>query len=338
MIKISYREVFAISPVLYHFTTIYKAANILKDDEFKLSSALGKKAEEEHVEGRKWYYLSTTRHRLGGYHKDTDNAGWLLMNLDGVGLAHNYSGKPIDYWGENFRKVDPTKMEAEDRIYSTKPVIPNASKYIESIHIMGPRRIYDTKKKDFMGGSQLYQDKTEGSIEDFMEEISPLVKLANARGVKIFVYTDPKEWLSQDKSKAIDISRAVFSTNKEVLPSGYSRGNKPFPFMEMLEDLYNAHSKDMLTNPKAKTLADSNYFLNYTGKPSDSFHYEIQSDIMPDFVNYDGGKNVSADKIVEMMKRTDSKNIPDLFAKLAAKWRKIYEQESSKRLVAKRHD
>jgi hypothetical protein len=114
-----------ISKIVYHRTYDRPMSKILISDKFYLSSAEATDAENKLGPGV--YYLSTARTRYGRY---TD--GNVIITLDGQKLSYKYKGKALDYW--EGMGTDP-KREQEDRIYSPKKEINNASKYILKVDI-----------------------------------------------------------------------------------------------------------------------------------------------------------------------------------------------------------
>jgi len=139
-----------LSPVLFHYTSPEALRSILRKNEFRLSPDIGSDDEISHRKGGKddrsgrYYYMSTARHKIGGFSKDR-KAGVMLV-LDGVKLGYNYAGRPIDYVGQSigyessedkpFSAGSRERSEAEDRVYSRESTIPKASKYIREIHIL----------------------------------------------------------------------------------------------------------------------------------------------------------------------------------------------------------
>lgn len=140
----------AITDIIFHYVSGYRLVNWLEKNEIILAADFSSGRESELSGKQKYFFLSTTRSRLGGYHRNPARMS-ALVTLDGRKLNQKYSGKPVDYWGWEFRKtaVDPKASaqekdsskgawEQEDRIFSTEPTIPNAKDYILKIDLLLP--------------------------------------------------------------------------------------------------------------------------------------------------------------------------------------------------------
>jgi len=177
-----------ISPIVYHFMGIRNAASVLKQDKFRLTAAAGTGAEKALQKGDRMYYLSTTRHKLGGYHIDNSWSG-VIFELDGDKLSQNHTGKAVDYWGPEFYGQPggkgPEKKEAEDRVFSRKPYIANASKYIKSVHV-------------------LYDEKGQKSHESMAIDVRRMFIAAKRSGIPAYLYVDKQDWLVHDTRKAVN--------------------------------------------------------------------------------------------------------------------------------------
>jgi hypothetical protein len=198
-----------ISDIVYHSTSIFKLNQILKTNKFNLSTDLGTGADADLDKNRnKFFYFSTTRHKLGGFSLDP-NDGSVMLVLDGRALGNNLSGKPVDYWGPEFRKIDPRKAEAEDRIFHTKPQIDNARKYIKEIHILVPE-----------GFSWNWQDDARN------REIRNIWKQALQQKIQIFFYDDKKSYVVQNKKRAIKVDPLQLkATEKQDFGKTFAHSN-----------------------------------------------------------------------------------------------------------------
>jgi len=128
-----------ISQVLYHSTRAPGFGKIMSSNQFQLTPDLGSSLERGFRKGtKKLYYFSTSRSRTGAYHYPTkeQSNGTVLFKLDGAKLmADGYTGAPLDYWADPEMPTYADNDEMEDRIYTTKPVIQHATRYITEIHI-----------------------------------------------------------------------------------------------------------------------------------------------------------------------------------------------------------
>lgn len=132
------------SPVLYHGTDFNSFMNILKNNQFRLSPAFTKEIEAKY--SNKLYYMSAARNRSAPYHRDPIQPSVLLI-LDGRKLSSRFSGLPMDYWGPEMRKINPTGFEQEDRIVSDKPAIDNAMSYVRQVDIYHDPMKFANKNK-----------------------------------------------------------------------------------------------------------------------------------------------------------------------------------------------
>jgi len=122
-----------ISKIVYHFTNLDSLSSILKSDKFMTSVAYGTSSDNK-INKSRFYYFSTMRTPQGYYGSGVDVEQVLLI-LDGQKLGTKYKGSPVDYWGPEYRKENPKMAETEDRIFTDKAWIPEATKYILGVRI-----------------------------------------------------------------------------------------------------------------------------------------------------------------------------------------------------------
>lgn len=196
-----------ISNIVYHYTSLWNAGKILKEDQFNLTFITG--SDDTHKPESKFYYLSTTRSRLGNYHAGSYIG--VLFKLDGRKLQANYVGNPVDYWGREFRNAQPTANEMEDRIWSDKPEIKPATKYIDEIHVF-----YDTKfSKDPKG-------------------LRDLLIQAKRKNIPYYVYTDRKAANLLDTRKAVKLEDLDLKVEPKT-PHGFMARDSVAPWVEFYE-------------------------------------------------------------------------------------------------------
>ena len=216
-----------ISDVVYHFTQIGYATEILEDNKFALTFVSG--ADDNNNFKNKYYYLSTTRSKTGSFHRDS-NIG-VLLKLNGVKLRNNYVGNPVDYWGREFRKVAPHKNEMEDRIWSDKPFIEPAIKYIDEIHIY------------FIGNESMKSDKIYN--DQMKRALRKLLLLAKKNRIPTYIYTDSQSANLLDKRKAIPLTKIDLTSKPKEQHREYGMRDDVAPWMELYEkDNKNYFSKE----------------------------------------------------------------------------------------------
>ena len=177
------RDLFeAASTVLYHYTSILDAKKILDTGVFELSSVVGNKSEESYAPPGHPYFFSTTRTRLGDYHRYVGSGGVLFV-LDGNWFNDRYKARPIDYWERSWNHPDSGRTrEAEDRIFSKKPTIP----------INGVKEIHVLMKEQ----------------HEWRSPAARQLLIAGKRaGIPTFFYTDERAWRLLNKQKTVQPTR-----------------------------------------------------------------------------------------------------------------------------------
>jgi hypothetical protein len=272
----------------------------LETDKFNLSTSIGTGAEAALNKKGKFFYLSTTRHRLGGFSLDPGN-GQATLVLDGDKLGYTYSGSPVDYWGPEFRKIEPRKAEAEDRIYHTKPQINNASKYIKEIHVLVPVDM----QWDWAG------DYRNRSLRD-------LYKNALKKRIPIYFYDDKKAYLIQNKNKSIKMDvKSLAPTDKLTFDVTRQRRN----YFKRWEEMFYIDKLDKLSKDAQDVVwringANENdfYFKDYLGSLSADIHNQ-KSD--PKFTTM----------LTKMFRKAKVTSAKEFLLYLANKWGKILKDD-----------
>lgn len=137
-----------ITDIIYHFTSIFNAYEIVQTDTIYLQTPLG--SNSEYMGTKQLFFLSTTRQRSTefGYSQKYKNNG-VRITLDGTILGNSFKGKAINYWGKEMgkhsyyrgKKDFLTKQhhsdnESEDRIFFYSPKLENAHRYIKRIDVI----------------------------------------------------------------------------------------------------------------------------------------------------------------------------------------------------------
>ena len=225
-------EARASDDVLYHYTNIVATSKILKTNTFHLTPDGGTGADQALRGSNGSFYLSTTRHKLGGYSLYPHRG--VMLNLNGDKFTHNYKVKSVDYWGAEHGEINPAKKEAEDRIYAHTMTIPNATDYIRSIHFLEQDAIEDSR--------------------DFTKNIIRAVMIdAKKMGIPFFYYDNEKNFMLQKNPVDFPIDQLKRSEPYQKPYSPRER-NYLLPLIELIKRPANqaAHlspkSKKMLYN------------------------------------------------------------------------------------------
>jgi len=292
-----------IEDVLYHSTTISNFRKILEENVFRLSSVVGTNFEFKFAKGKKYYFLSTTRSKLGDYHAKDPMNGTVLLVLNAEKLKRKgLWGHPVNYWG-NIRKF---QNEMEDRIFSSKPEIGPATNFIEEIHIL--MNIEDARKIN----------------PSLVEEFKDVLRILLKRKISVFVYANKNAFVLLDKRRAFEVP--VSALKKEIrkvpLPD-VSTKEKRKSFREFRENTLKG-IYELLVKPvsQKKNLSNSaslalKYLLYYPEDFSSIFRTEMFNNRMP---NRPERKYV--EKIIDFMIRNSLKSLEDVTNFLKNKWKK----------------
>jgi hypothetical protein len=238
-----------LSSVLYHSTGIYTVLNILSSDRFRLTPDLGSSVEAglRSSNKKKIYYMSFARSKMGEYHSSIN----ALLVIDGSKLSNLYSGGPVDYWGNSF-----DKDEMEDRLYSTKPYISDATQYIRAVHVY-----YNASSDDYTNAKKV-------------RVLRKCWILCKRNNIPMYVYTDPAAYRLLDVRKSVPVSSLVYDRSI-VLDKPYSGS---------MRNYYSGYSELLSVNdisklsPDAAKLLDKIKYDNYYGDVKRSLSADIHND------------------------------------------------------------
>ena len=172
-----------VSSILYHYTGFNNALYNLVNNVFRLSKPenVSHKIDPNY---KGYYYLSTTRSKLGGYHLNKKEG--VIFVLDGNLLNQKYKGMPVDFW-KSFKTQHDKKPndlrgldEMEDRILSKTPEIP-LSKYTKEIHVYA--------ENDFVALNTLHK----------------IIAAAQKLKIPVYEYSNIKDWKQLNKRRLNDV-------------------------------------------------------------------------------------------------------------------------------------
>lgn len=167
------RDLFeGLSPTLFYARSVRSALDIFKNNEFRMSPTFTKGIESHEKYN---YYLSTSRTRTGKYHIENSMYS-VLIELDGRLLSNNLTGEPMDYWGADFRRAANGSYEQEDRIYSNKDTIKDASKFVNRVDIL------------------IAPDGRDSQVQNKL--VLDLVSILKKKGIPVRLYKDNRDWIT----------------------------------------------------------------------------------------------------------------------------------------------
>lgn len=225
----SYKEylIEKISDIVYHKTSIQSAANILKSNKFKLSSAIGTPSELQLNKG-KAFYFSTARTPNSAYINDP-TSGDLYFVLDGDKLNQNYKGKAVDYWGPTFRSLN--KDEMEDRIFTNKQFISPAINYIKEIHFL---LSYEYITRSILFGDEL---EIRNINENQLLALKVVYSICKKNNIPLYAYNNINHYLTKNKNKAVNVLEVLKDKNAFKLKGSTYQSIKRKPYYSEIAEL-----------------------------------------------------------------------------------------------------
>jgi hypothetical protein len=240
-----------VSDHVYHFTGLRSLLDILRTNNFILSNMLMNGYDA--VAGKEFFYISLSRSKSPylGYAASTvtgvtttfkkSSFYSVRIHLNGRKLNSTFKSAPFDYYNtKDLNKVKeriPDEQEAikkmmiefehEDRVYSSKPVIPGFDRYINSIAVYAA------------GGGEIGDNPT----------IRKIIALTTERGIPLHVYNDYDDMAYDRVANALDLSDIIpdnpSETDKQEDPATY--GIVPFLCAALFIDTpYQYHEYDVI--------------------------------------------------------------------------------------------
>lgn len=306
--------------VLYHYTRVPGAAKILDSGKFYLSSSTGNSVEEKYAPPGKPFFLSTTRSKVGDYHRWTGSTG-VMFNLDGRWLEQRYTVKPMDYWysgkspetlkrGE-WKTIDreykrsawdhpgsERTSESEDRVFSSKNTIPITP--VTGVHIF-----YNEQDPDILTGPRGH-------------ELHQIISQCKAYGIPVYAYKSLEHWKTQNIRRSVDVDTVLQMTASAQPPENQ---RKPYTFMDSWIELI---KKGKL----ADLSADANklrYNIQWYGDQINVLRNDLHNSAKPSSGDYENAVFVN-----RFMKYNRLRDVGQLYAYLKDKWARIYDSEQPK--------
>jgi len=281
--------------ILYHYTSTQNALRVLQSGVFKLSSVVGNKSEEVHHPKGMAYFLSTTRSKVGDYHRYVGTSGVMFV-LSGDWLNSRYKVSPVDYWERMWASSPDRTREAEDRIFSNEPSMPIDC--ITAIHAL---------------------------IKEQEEWRSPatrqLLLLGKKRGIKTYLYTNEQSWRLQDTRRAVS-PRDAAALLKGPEPSrvNYPRSDYLEEWLELIYKNDAAH-----LSPKGEKLRyNLVYYFHEYRKEDQNLGVNLSNARKPDASDRD-----TATKLITYLQKNNMTTF-ELALALHKKWVEISRKKNEK--------
>lgn len=281
----------SISDIVFHYTPLSNALNILSNDELKLSPLVISKSEMITSQTKKhYYYLSTARTKTSKYLENRQDGAY--FTLDGTRLSHNYSGRPVEYSFDGTREK-PTE-EYEDRVHSTNKSIP-ILKYLIKVEIL--LLSGDKASAENMINTYTFCKKNNIPVTVYTNINALLTtntKHALSHQSIIKEYEAVKHKIARDPIKRI-IGDEIFNKNSTILTSVIEAALYP----EKEINQYTQQTQDLFD------------VISLQGdKGIDLIVTTIEKQIMPNFKGTHNGKLLKLnDRIIEIMKTYKTNDI-----------------------------
>lgn len=208
----------SVSSIVYHFTSLRKAYNIIVQGEFRLSPTFIHPSNVETRFSKNYYYLSTTRSKLGNFHQ-SEHMG-AMFKLDGDKINRNHKGIAVDYYAD----LGGSK-EMEDRIISNKSTLPFKNNVL-SIDILL---------------SEEYMTDIDARIAFF------IYVYGKKNGIPVLVYTNRRAFINSDKRKALSYDIIKTFKNGETIPSFEQKRHQLKELIGLYHKPYHKLNKEELT-------------------------------------------------------------------------------------------
>ncbi len=278
----------AATSVVYHYVGTGAALKILSSGQFLLSSITGNKSEEQYAPPGYPYFLSTTRSKVGDYHRHV-GSGAVMFVIDGDWLNQRYKTKPIDYWERSWQHSPDRTRESEDRVFSKTPSIPIDG--VRAVHVL---------------------------LKDWHEFRSPqtrqLLILAKKRRIATYLYKSEQAWRLQDIRRSLSPGQ-MKDTLSGQQPTRVTR--QGYTSLEPWLELIFKNKKEDLS-PKAEKARYNLVYYNYDNKSDDGLGVDMSNARKPDAADYP-----MAVKINDYMRQNRLPSTVALKNALVQKWKNI---------------
>jgi hypothetical protein len=291
----------SVSSVVYHFTRLFNAAEILKNNQFRLTASPGTDSERALQKGNKPYYLSTTRSRVGDYTLHNFYTDGVVFVLNGDWFNERYRGGPVDYWAGSKLQSNDTGLkgrykEMEDRVFSDEAYIAfpkDPKRLIKAVHILF-KKDSDTRRNQ--------------SMRTILTRVKQM-------GIPHYVYDDDAAFVLQDTRKAIPVDSAFIAQISQQDPNKPWPARQPTDWLKGWREIYYAKDKDSLTKDGKRTADKVMHYAKdaYSGLSADIHNVKAKGD--PGLI-----------KLIKIFRKMGINNSRQYVDAMRAKWEPIYKK------------
>lgn len=271
-----------ISSIVYHYTLLKSAYEILTQGKFELSSTVGTPWEHQLSPRQKYYFLSTTRTLLGGFRGSRNLS--VIFEINGDWINQRYSGHAVDYYNNRNPKYNKPH-EAEDRILSNQHFIPIDC--VKSVHIL----------------VEPINNKRVQSL------VRKMLIVAKKRNIPAYAYDIRENWQRLDTSTSISVS-LLKGKNLDTINLYDHRGN----LMRWLEIFFGTDIKKLSKNAYSLLM-----LLLYGNSNLDK---ELANDLHNARSPAAGVDRKNAIKIINLLKKYNFKDLSSLLDWTKSRWSK----------------
>lgn len=273
----------SLSRIVYHYTRLGPALDILTSGYFQLSSSVGSIEQSFSPKG-KHYFLSTTRTKTGGFHSSSTSG--VMFVLDGNWYNQRYRSTSVDYWQDRDSKRSFKPHEAEDRLFSAEPTVPIGG--VKQVHVLVTSDAHPTHRS----------------------EGRKIILAAKQRGIPVYYYDDISAWRNLD----IRHTGNVQNLTGIKQPSKYSE--KYQGSLRSWVELIYSKNKTQLSRDAKEIIYDFPYSSH------SNFLINALNTQMTNFRKPDSGPDRKyAVKVIEFMTKNGMNTVKELIAYLAQKWK-----------------
>jgi len=289
-----------LSRVLFHKTGIMNLIKILEFNSFQPSGVVKPVEIQFKTSADQLYYVSFARSKRSAYMTDTDgkvSVSDAIIVVDGRNLQNNYSGSSVDYWQSSV-----FGHEMEDRLYTHKPDIPNASKYIKEVNLFFP---------DPRTDSEILGKMQEERKEQFFRYIRMVIKLCKQLNIDLYIHKTTSSMLAPRPTDLVN-PRTFFETRPEPESRRDLSGlrNKENEMINVIKELIYKDDIDDLSK-RARSYA----FDFRRGRVSDDFIRQMETALHNDATDPD-----KLNPILQTMRQNGIKTIRELAEVIADTW------------------